>query len=94
LKISRPGDFLRIWNALMPPPKPKPMTARAIMTFVGLCVDQVLQAPAIVIGKALPDSINPGDSFIVMLDLKNAETLRANQLTLSISTSGQGGLIL
>jgi len=49
--------------------------------------DQVLQAPAIVTGKSLPDSINPGDSFIVILDLKNAGALRANQLTLSMSTS-------
>jgi hypothetical protein len=49
--------------------------------------DQVLRAPMIVVGKSLPDIVNPGTSFVVMLDLKNAGTLRANQITLSMKTS-------
>jgi len=40
--------------------------------------NQVLRAPAIVVTKSLPDTVNPGDSFPVRLTLENAGTLRAN----------------
>ncbi|MCX6686988.1 MAG: S-layer protein [Methanoregula sp.] len=49
--------------------------------------NQVLRAPAIVVKKSLPDTVNPGDSFPVRLTLENAGTLRANQVILSVNTS-------
>jgi hypothetical protein len=49
--------------------------------------NQVMRAPTIVVGKSLPDNINPGESFPVQLDLKNAGTLRAGQVLLSVNTS-------
>jgi len=49
--------------------------------------NQVLRAPTLVVGKTLPDSINPGDAFSVGLDLKNEGVLRAGQVILSINTS-------
>ena len=49
--------------------------------------NQVLRAPAIVVKKSLPDTVNPGDSFTVRLTLENAGTLRANQVILSVNTS-------
>jgi hypothetical protein len=49
--------------------------------------DQVLKAPALVVEKSLPDSVNPGDSFSVNLNVTNAGALRANQVTLSVNTS-------
>lgn len=49
--------------------------------------NQVLRAPAIVVTKSLPDTVNPGDSFPVRLTLENAGTLRANQVILSVNTS-------
>ena len=48
---------------------------------------QMLRAPTIVVGKTLPDTVNPGDSFPVQLELKNAGTLRAGQVILSVNTS-------
>jgi hypothetical protein len=49
--------------------------------------NQVMRAPTIVVGKSLPDDINPGDSFPVQLELKNAGTLRAGQVLLSVNAS-------
>jgi hypothetical protein len=49
--------------------------------------NQVLRAPAIVVTKSLPDTVNPGDSFPVRLTMENAGTLRANQVILSVNTS-------
>jgi hypothetical protein len=49
--------------------------------------NQVLRAPAIVVEKSLPDSVNPGESFSVGLTLKNAGILRAHQLIVSVNTS-------
>jgi len=49
--------------------------------------NQVLRAPAIVVTKFLPDSVNPGESFPVQLNLRNAGLLRAGQVLLSINTS-------
>jgi hypothetical protein len=49
--------------------------------------NQVLRAPAIVVGKSLPGSVNPGDSFPIQLTLNNAGTLRANQIILTVNTS-------
>ena len=48
--------------------------------------DQILRAPAIVVGKSMPGSINPGDSFTVNLTVKNDGLLRANQVLLSMSS--------
>jgi hypothetical protein len=48
---------------------------------------QMLRSPTIVVGKSLPDTINPGESFPVVLELKNAGTLRAGQVLLSVNTS-------
>ena len=48
---------------------------------------QMFRAPTIVVGKTLPDTVNPGDSFPVQLELKNAGTLRAGQVLLSVNTS-------
>jgi hypothetical protein len=49
--------------------------------------NQVLRAPAIVVEKSLPDNVNPGESFSVQLNLKNAGVLRASQILLSVNTS-------
>jgi hypothetical protein len=49
--------------------------------------NQMFRAPTIIVGKTLPDTINPGESFPVQLDLKNAGTLRAGQVLLSVNTS-------
>jgi hypothetical protein len=49
--------------------------------------NQVLRAPAIVVTKFLPDNVNPGESFSVQLNLRNAGLLRAGQVLLSINTS-------
>jgi hypothetical protein len=49
--------------------------------------NQVLRAPAIVVEKSLPDNVNPGESFSVRLNLKNAGVLRASQILLSVNTS-------
>lgn len=46
--------------------------------------DQVLRAPAIVVEKSMPESIDPGDNFIVNLTLRNNGLLRANELSLSL----------
>ncbi|OPY39056.1 MAG: hypothetical protein A4E35_00290 [Methanoregula sp. PtaU1.Bin051] len=48
---------------------------------------QVLRAPTIVVTKSLPDSVNPGDNFSVLLDIKNAGVLRAGQILMTINTS-------
>jgi hypothetical protein len=47
----------------------------------------MFRAPTIVVGKTLPDTVNPGDSFPVVLELKNAGTLRAGQVLLLVNTS-------
>ncbi len=49
--------------------------------------NQVLRAPTIVVTKSLPETVNPGESFPVNLNLKNAGTLRAGQVLLTINTS-------
>ncbi len=49
--------------------------------------NQVLRAPAIVVTKILPASVNPGDSFQVSLSFLNAGVLRAGQVILSLNTS-------
>jgi len=49
--------------------------------------NQVLRAPTIVVGKSLPDNVNPGESFPVQLELQNAGTLRAGQVLLLVNTS-------
>ena len=48
---------------------------------------QMFRSPTIVVGKSLPDTINPGESFPVVLELKNAGTLRAGQVLLTVNTS-------
>jgi hypothetical protein len=49
--------------------------------------NQVMRAPAIVVAKSLPDTVNPGESFSVSLNLKNAGVLRAHQVIVSVNTS-------
>jgi len=49
--------------------------------------NQVLRGPAFVVTKSLPESVNPGDSYTVGLTLKNAGTLRAHQIILTVNTS-------
>lgn len=46
--------------------------------------DQILRAPAIVVEKSMPKSINPGDDFKVFLKVKNEGLLRANEMTLAL----------
>ncbi len=47
--------------------------------------DQILRAPAIVVEKSMPESINPGDNFFVNLSVKNDGVLRANQVSLTLT---------
>lgn len=47
--------------------------------------DQILRAPAIEVEKSMPESINPGDDFVVYLHVKNNGLLRANEMSLSLS---------
>jgi hypothetical protein len=47
--------------------------------------DQVLRVPAIVVEKWIPESIDPGDSFTVKLNVKNDGILRASQVSFSIT---------
>jgi len=49
--------------------------------------NNVLRAPALVVTKSVPASVNPGDSFQVGLNLMNAGVLRAGQVILSLNTS-------
>ncbi len=51
--------------------------------------NQVLRAPTIVVGKTLPESINPGDSFTVLLDVRNAGLLRAGHVIVTANTSSR-----
>ncbi|MDD1716468.1 MAG: S-layer protein, partial [Methanolinea sp.] len=47
----------------------------------------VMQTPALVVYKDLPDSVNPGESFPVILTLSNAGSIRASDIILTSSTS-------
>jgi len=49
--------------------------------------NQVLRAPTLVVGKSLPYSINPGDEFLVALNIKNEGVLRAGQIVMTVNTS-------
>lgn len=49
--------------------------------------NQFFRAPVIVVGKSLPATVNPGDDFTVMLDIRNAGILRAGQVVLMINSS-------
>ncbi len=49
--------------------------------------NQVLRAPTLVVGKTLPETVNPGADFPVLLTLKNAGMLRAGQVVLTINTT-------
>lgn len=49
--------------------------------------NQVLRAPTLVVGKSLPDTVNPGDDFSVRLNLKNEGGIRASQVILNVNTS-------
>ena len=49
--------------------------------------NQVLRSPTIVVGKSLPESVNPGNNFTVLLDIKNAGQLRAGHVILTVNTS-------
>jgi len=49
--------------------------------------NQVLRAPTIIVGKTLPESVNPGDSFSVLLNLENAGMLRAGHILMTVNTS-------
>ncbi|OPX67939.1 MAG: hypothetical protein A4E38_01963 [Methanoregulaceae archaeon PtaB.Bin108] len=47
----------------------------------------VMQSPTLVISKQLPETVNPGESFPVVLLIKNAGSIRASDIVLSTSTS-------
>lgn len=47
----------------------------------------VMQSPTLVIYKELPESINPGESFPVVIIIRNAGAIRASDIVLSTSTS-------
>lgn len=55
---------------------------------VNVNTDQyVMQSPTLVISKQVPDSVNPGESFPVVLVIRNAGAIRASDVVLSTSTS-------
>ena len=47
----------------------------------------VMQSPTLVISKQLPETVNPGESFPVVLLVRNAGSIRASDIVLSTSTS-------
>lgn len=47
----------------------------------------VMQSPTLVISKQLPETVNPGESFPVVLLIRNAGSIRASDIVLSTSTS-------
>jgi hypothetical protein len=49
--------------------------------------EYVMQSPTLVISKELPDDVNPGDSFPVVLTISNAGVIRAGDIVLSTATS-------
>jgi len=50
-------------------------------------LDQLIRTPTIVVEKQLSGDVNPGESFTVLLNAKNAGALRAGQVTMTINTS-------
>jgi len=49
--------------------------------------NQVLRAPTLVVGKSLPETVNPGDDFSVSLKITNEGILRAGQVVVAVNTS-------
>lgn len=47
----------------------------------------VLQSPTLVVSKQLPETVNPGESFPVVLLIRNAGSIRASDIVLTTSTS-------
>lgn len=55
---------------------------------VNVDTDQyIMKTPTVVVGKAMPDAINPGDSFPVTLTLANAGVIGISDLVITTSTS-------
>ncbi len=47
----------------------------------------VMQSPTLIFSKQLPETVNPGESFPVVLLIRNAGSIRARDIVLSTSTS-------
>ncbi len=47
----------------------------------------VMKTPTVVVGREMPNSINPGDSFPVILTFSNAGVIRISDLVVTSSTS-------
>lgn len=47
----------------------------------------IMKTPTVVVGKEIPESVNPGESFPVTLTFTNAGVIRVSEIVLSTTTS-------